>query len=196
MDHELELLDKIISSCSSSCYPPSTSKKATIFTRKLAFEEGISLGVVLPLLIKQHMQPNVVNMPEIFWLISNLVTSTLLFIQIIICHEREWERELKSLFCQISWSDLGTQSFFSLWTGAGTKSLFSWTSNTLQATILRGSIFYVIQQYYTLNWEREKRGEMGPGFFCLNHGVFSRRTVVLVIRSVIVLLFALLTLLF
>ena len=140
MDHELELLDKIISSCSSSCYPPSISKEATIFTRKLAFEEGISLGVVLPLLIKQHMQPNVVNMPEIFWLISNLVTSTLLLKQIIICHEREWERELKSLFCQISWSDLGTQSFFSLWTGAGTKSLFSWTSNTLTRPLMDWSV--------------------------------------------------------
>ena len=50
MDHELELLDKILSSHSSSYCPPSTSKKATIFTRKLAFEEGISGDT---LLIKQ-----------------------------------------------------------------------------------------------------------------------------------------------
>ena len=50
MDHELELLDKILSSRSSSYCPPSTSKKATIFTRKLAFEEGISGDT---LLIKQ-----------------------------------------------------------------------------------------------------------------------------------------------
>ena len=34
-------------------------------------------------------------------------------------------------FIQVSWFDRGTQSNSILWTIAGTKSLFSWTSNTL-----------------------------------------------------------------
>ena len=55
MDHELELLNKILSSRSSSCCPPSISKKTTIFTRKLAFEEGISVDVLVILLIKQYV---------------------------------------------------------------------------------------------------------------------------------------------
>ena len=54
MDHELELLDKILSSRSSSYCPPSTSKKAIIFTRILTFEEGISGDVLVTLLIKQY----------------------------------------------------------------------------------------------------------------------------------------------
>ena len=125
MDHELELLDKILSSRSSSYCPPSTSKKATIFTRKLAFEEGISGDVLVTLLIKKL---NVLNMPEIFWLMSKLVTSTLLLKHIINAmngsgsgnldhffarfHDligarnhfflRERERELNHFFCQIS----------------------------------------------------------------------------------------------
>ena len=45
--------------------------------------------------------------------------NSLLLKHIIICHERERERELRSLFCQISWSDWGTQSFFFFVNGSG-----------------------------------------------------------------------------
>ena len=81
-------------------------------------------------------------------------SSTLLLKHIIICHELERERELRSLFCQISWSDWGTQSFFSSWTGAGTKSLFSWTSNTLGWFI----IYNYLQTYSASNrlWSKPK----------------------------------------
>ena len=128
MDHELELLDKILSSRSSSYCPPSTSKKATIFTRKLAFEEGIPGDT---LLIKQFAAAKCVQHTRNILADVKVGNFNSTFKHIIICHERERERELRSLFCQISWSDWGTQSFFSSWTGAGTKSLFSWTSNTL-----------------------------------------------------------------
>ena len=102
MDHELELLDKILSSRSSSCYPPSTSKKAAFCGRKMAFEEGIPVDLLLTLLIKQYIAAKCGQHARNVLAEIKIGNFNSTFKDFIICHERERERELKSLFCQIS----------------------------------------------------------------------------------------------